>query len=195
VIQQLALATYKSEQPTKVEALLAGWDWILRLSPGESADPETLGIAGAIQKRLFQQLRNLQHLDRAIELYGRGFEVKRDYYNGENYALCLDLRAKEQDGTSPEDALYDRLTARKVRVKIREILVAAFADPATVERPDHKWMLASMANVLYALGNDREAAEYEAKFRNRIPKPADWEIGTFDQGKAYAQDIAAASRS
>lgn len=195
VIQQLALATYKSEKPTKVEALLAGWEWILRVSPAESTDPETLGIAGAIQKRLFQQLKKRGYLDTAIELYGRGFEVKRDYYNGENYALCLDLRAKEQATTSPDDALYDRLTARKARGKIHEILVAAFADPTTVERPDYKWMLATMANVLYAVGNDAEAAGYEAQFRNLKPTPADWEFRTFDQGKTYAQDVAASSRA
>ncbi len=34
MIQQLALATYKSEKPTKVEALLAGWEWIQRLALG-----------------------------------------------------------------------------------------------------------------------------------------------------------------
>ena len=195
VVQQLALSTYKSKEPTEIDALNAGWEWIARLSPAESTDPETLGIAGAIQKRLFQKLDKRENLDRAIDLYGRGFEMKRDYYNGENYALCLDLRARAQDASAPDDALYDRLTARKARARIYDILLAAFADRATPERADYKWMLATMANVLYALGKEAEAAEYETRFRGVEPAPANWEIQTFEDGKKYAQAIAASSRS
>jgi len=134
----------------------------------------------------------LEHLNQAIDLYGRGFELKRDYYNGENYAVCLDLRANVLDGTSPEDALYDRLTARKARTKIHEILTAAFADPATDERTDYMWMLATMANVLFASGKDTEAAEYETKFLAQ--RPPDWAIDSFKGGKDKARAIAAAAR-
>jgi tetratricopeptide (TPR) repeat protein len=190
VIQQLALATYKAGEPDPVRALEAGWQWIERLSPTQSTDPETLGIAGAIQKRLYQRLDKPAHLDSAIDLYGRGFELKRDYYNGENYALCLDLRARAKQGTSAEDALYDRLTARKVRARIVEILLAALADRATQERSDYKWMLATMANVLLALRRTDEAATYEVRFRAIDPPPAGWEIQTFEDGKKYAQSIA-----
>jgi tetratricopeptide (TPR) repeat protein len=190
VVQQLALATYKTAQPDPVTALKAGWSWLERLSPDDSTDPETLGIAGAIQKRLFQQTDQREHLDRAIDLYGRGFEVKRDYYNGENYALCLDLRAGRLDATSPDEALYDRLTARKTRAKIHDLLLGTFADRSTHERPDYKWMLATMANVLSALGRNDEAATYEARFRNLDPAPADWEIKTFEDGQKYARQIA-----
>jgi hypothetical protein len=189
VVQQLALATYKAGQPEPVKALQAAWQWIQRLSPADSTDPETLGIAGAIQKRLFQQLDTREHLDRAIELYGRGFDLKRDYYNGENYALCLDLRAALPDRPA-DDVLYDRLTARKVRARIYDLLLAAFADRATAERADYKWMLATMANVLYALGRTDEGATYESRFRTLDAKPADWEIKTFEDGKKYAQKIA-----
>ena len=195
VIQQLALATYKAgaKGPNAVGALETAWTWIDRLSPEDSTDPETLGIAGAIQKRLWQQRGGREHLDMAIALYGRGFELKRDYYNGENYALCLDLRAKLLDETSPEDALYDRTTARKVRSKIYDLLLVALADRTAFERPDYKWMLATMAGVLYALGKTEEAATYENRFRTLDPPPADWEIRTFDDGKTYARTLAAAS--
>jgi hypothetical protein len=188
VVQQLALATYKAKQPSEVEALELGWAWIARLSPAESTDPETLGIAGAIQKRLFQKLGTKEYLNRAVDLYGRGFEVKRDYYNGENYALCLDLRARENDVTSPADARYDRETARRVRARVHDILLTAFSDPTTVERPDYKWMLATMANVLYSQGKADEGSKYEERLR-ALPL-ADWEIETFEGGKTYAEEIA-----
>lgn len=185
IVQQLAFATYKSKAPDEVTALKAGWDVIVQLGPDDSTDPETLGIAGAMQKRLYAATHDAAPLDRAIELYGRGFQLKRDYYNGENYALCLDLRAERLSATSPEDALYDRLTARKARTQISELLTTAFADPTTKDRSDYKWMLASMANVLYALGKPDEAAAHEARFKAVSPL-ADWERATFEQGKAYA---------
>jgi len=72
-----------------------------------------------------------------------------------------------------------------------DILTAAFKDPATAERTDYRWMLATMANVLYALGKDIEAAEYEAKCRSL--RGAEREIDTFEGGKERAQKITAAA--
>lgn len=194
IIQQLALATYKAKDPSELEALKAAWTVIQRLNPDAATDPETLGIAGAIRKRLWLKTDERPHLDAATELYGRGFEVKRDYYNGENYALCLDLRANVQEPESPEEASYDRLTARKVRNKIKELLTAAFADPETPQRPDYKWMLATMANTRYALGDDVHAVEGDSEKKFRDIQPAGWELATFEEGKKYALELAGAAR-
>ncbi len=189
IVQQLALHTYKAKSQTKderVEKLEAARKVIEQLSPDSSTDPETLGIAGAIRKRLYQETDRLEHLDAAIDLYGRGFEVKRDYYNGENYAFCLDWRAARQADAAEAD--YDRRTARKVRVRIVTSLEPQVADLHTAERADYKWMLATLANTLRALGRDGD--QHEQAFRNL--KPADWEIETFETGKAYAQKLATA---
>jgi len=153
-----------------------------------STDPETLGIAGAIQKRIWEQTRDMSALDKAVELYGRGFEIKRDYYNGENLALCLDLRAREQK--DPDEAAYDRLTARKARVRIVEGLRVSLAAPSAPDRPDYKWMLATMANTLYAMGQTEDAKTFEQSFRTLSKPPAQWEIDTFDGGKKYALELA-----
>jgi hypothetical protein len=169
-----------------MQALQEAWQVISLLSPATSTDPETLGIAGAIQKRLWQQRQDIQCLNDSIDLYGRGFDVKRDYYNGENYALCLDLRAQRQ--ANAEEAQYDIMTAMKVRRRVVEILTAAFAEPSTPERPDYKWMLATMANTAYALGKSAEAAAYEAMFRQQ--QPAKWDAETFEEGKKYATELA-----
>lgn len=191
IVQQLALATYKAKLPSTIAALREAWTTITVLSPETSTDPETLGIAGAIQKRLWlEQKDHPEHLDRAVELYGRGFEVKRDYYNGENYALCLDLRARERAATNPDDAVYDRTTARRVRARIKDSLTEAFKDPAVKERSDYRWMLATLANTLLTLGDAAGAAEAEAKFRGL--ELADWELETFNDGKRYALELAAA---
>jgi tetratricopeptide (TPR) repeat protein len=191
IVQQLALATYKCQLPNPLQALQDAWEVLKELSPMSATDPETLGIAGAIQKRLYEQQGDPAQLELAIELYGRGFEVKRDYYNGENYALCLDWRALKQE--DPVEAQYDRMTACKVRQRIIKSLSQALADRQAVDRSDYKWMLATMANTYLALGDAETASRYELQFRTLLPPPAAWELDTFGKGKAYAQSVATKS--
>lgn len=186
VVQQLALHTYKAMEPDPTAALREAWSIIDVLNPFASTDPETLGIGGAIQKRLWEATRDRTHLDAAIDLYGRGFELKRDYYNGENYAVCLDFRAALQADALERD--YDALTARKVRQRTVDGLRQALQDPSSAERSDYKWMLATMANSLYALGADGD--EFEQRFRALQPAPEGWAIKTFDDGKRKALEIA-----
>lgn len=187
VVQQYALATYKAKQPSVSAALDEAWQILTVLSPETSTDPETLGIAGAIQKRKWESSNDRASLDSSIEFYGRGFEVRRDYYNGENYAICLDLRARvQQDG---DEAAYDRKTAQKVRQRVRESLMQRFADPGTRELEDHIWMLATMANTFYALGDSADGLAYEQLFEGK--SPATWQLETFNDGKTKALSVAA----
>jgi hypothetical protein len=189
IVQQLALYTYKAKSKAppgeRVMALALAWGLIEQLSPTNSADPETLGIAGAIRKRWYQETKQREHLEASLALYRRGFELKGDYYNGENYATSLDMRAALQDVN--EEALYDRKTAQKVRERIVANLELALAEPSAPERSDYKWMLATMANTLRALGKNGD--NYETAFRTQRPVP--WEIETFEQGRAYALSVVA----
>ncbi|MFF0952168.1 TRAFs-binding domain-containing protein [Rhizobium leguminosarum] len=178
--QQYALATYKTKLPTEVEALQRALEIIEHLQPEESNDPETLGITGAIYKRLWFLQENPLHLNRALRFYGRGFEVRRDYYNGENLATCFDLRAKKQ--TDPDEQLFDRMSATKTRITLVEILSAMIADPSFHERSDRKWVFATLANTMFALDRRAEASVYETQFRSL--EPAGWEISTFEAVKA-----------
>ena len=187
VVQQWALATYKSKMPSLREALDGAWRIIQELAPDTSTDPETLGIAGAIQKRLWEATQDPQHLERALELYGRGFEVKQDYYNGENYALCLDMRAAME--ADPDEARYHRKTARKVRLRVVESLKRALGEASAKERPDYEWMVATMANVHFALGDVVTGETWEGIFNGL--KPAHWKIETFQCGKKGALEVAA----
>ena len=180
VVQQLALATYKSKQPTDQAALEQGLKIIDRLNPDGSHDVETLGIAGAIHKRLWGLGQDRSHLDKAIEYYGRGFNLKKDYYNGENYALCLDMRSDIQE--DEDDATYDAMTARRVRKEIAKVLEPEFAAPDFEDRPDKLWMNATMANTLLALKRPDDAQAYEDAFMALAE--ADWERETYRQGKA-----------
>jgi hypothetical protein len=186
VIQQLALATYKAKQPSAPAALDEAWETLAVLAPEMSTDPETLGIAGAIQKRKWETSHDRRCLDSAIDLYGRGFEVRRDYYNGENYAICLDLRAPTHSDAA--ESTYDRTTARKVRLRVRESLEQRFSDTSTRELEDYVWMLATMTNTLYAVGDSDGAQKYEAEFLKQ--GPAKWQIESFNDGKSKALAVA-----
>jgi hypothetical protein len=48
IVQQRALATYKTKQPSELDALITALSLIAELDPERSNDPETLGIAGAL---------------------------------------------------------------------------------------------------------------------------------------------------
>lgn len=179
IIQQYALATYKSKQPSEVEALISGLRILDELDPDHSNDPETLGITGAIRKRLWLTTGDRSQLESALRYYGRGFEVRRDYYNGENLAACYDFRAKVQ--TDPAEAKYDEMSARKVRQSIIEALTEAISLPSFSERSDQRWVFATLASCSFALGESEDGTKYEAAFL--AENPADWEIETYNGAK------------
>lgn len=182
LIQQLALATYKSKSPSEEVALLKGLEIIDPLQPVTSNDPETLGIAGAMHKRLWILRHERGSLESAISYYRRGFEVRRDYYNGENLATCLDYRSEVQ--ADPAECDYDRASARKVRELIVVDLKQAINDKWFKERTDRKWVFATLANCSFALRDRAEGQRYEALFL--AERPAQWEIETYESGKTAA---------
>ncbi|TYQ14069.1 UNVERIFIED_ORG: hypothetical protein JN05_03472 [Zoogloea ramigera] len=184
LVQQLALAVYKSQEPSKIAALVNALKIISELNPSDSNDPETLGIAGAIHKRLWKITSDIAELDLAISFYGRGFEIRRDYYTGENYALCLNYRSELE--TDVAEKIYFEIGARKAREQILEILNEIKSGPDFSERSDKKWIFATLANVLYALGKVDEAKVRESHFyaEKENGNLAQWEIDTYELGKA-----------
>ena len=182
IVQQWALARYKSKSPNEEVALVDGLEIINTLNPDISNDPETLGITGAIHKRLWLLKGERESLDKAITYYGRGFEVRRDYYNGENLATCLDYRSKVQG--EPEERDYDRRTASKVRASIVSNLEEEIKEASFQERMDRKWVFATLANCHYSLGNHAAGKRYEVSFFQE--DPGVWELETYESGKAAA---------
>ena len=118
ILQQLALATYKFQQPDKKTSLINAKNILNALAPQTSSDAETVGIWGAIHKRLWDATQNREDLDESVKAYARGYYIKNDYYNGINYAFMLDVRASCSAG---DEALVDRLLARRVRADVLKI--------------------------------------------------------------------------
>ena len=105
VTQQLAFAIYKAKKPNETIALQKALEVIMTLAPNTSLDLETLGITGAIYKRLYKVNNNFDYLEEAIKMYQRGYTIRNDYYTGENYANCLLFKTKKE-GISAEETIY-----------------------------------------------------------------------------------------
>lgn len=183
ILQQLALATYKFQQPDKKTSLINAKNILNALAPQTSSDAETVGLWGAIHKRLWEEIANPEDLDEAVRAYARGYYIRTDYYNGINYAFVLDVRASRSEG---DEALVDRLLARRVRkdvLKISDRLLQAAAaaaqpgakpDGLTVSPDELFWIGATKVEALFGLGRRDEAetlqTEIVEKERQRLTK-------------------------
>lgn len=187
LIQQYALHTYKSKHPSQLMALVDAAKIIDRLEPDRSNDPETLGIAGAIYKSMWLVVEDDKMLSEAIQFYKRGYDLRGDYYNGENAATLLEARSRMQ--VDSDEALFDKMSAQKIRLSIVDGLFAASEREEFEERSDKKWVFATLANCLLALARNTEAEQFERKFMEQ--SPAKWEVDSYRSGKQSVEDFLA----
>jgi len=125
-------------------------------------DRETLGIAGGICKRKWDELGQLADLKRAAELYERGAkgEMGDDAYAHINTAFVEELLA----------AAGDEPTARRERAaSIRKRIVQELPVSGSW------WNAATRAEAFFGLGRYREAKETLAACAK---KPEPWELQT-----------------
>jgi hypothetical protein len=175
VIQRLALVTYKSKHPSPQAALEEAREMLATLNPETSNDTETLGLWGAVHKRLWEITADTAHLEEAIRAYGRGFYLRNDYYNGINFAYLLNVRAsassrRAEAAGSPEettqlraDAVACFVDAAKVRREVLKICEAVL-HTEKLSDDDKYWVLATMAEAHLGIGDvaDTERALHEA---------------------------------
>lgn len=205
ILQRLVLATYKAKQPDEVTALHEAMKTLGLLDPEDSNDPETVGLAGAISKRLFDQRQGAEHLDHAIRYYSRGYYLRNDWYNGINLAYLLNVRADTPLAPSDQERIADLVWANRIRrevlalcerdlraIREREERLAGRSGEAGAEvkeeqtardREQEFWCLATEAEAYFGLGekDDYEAAHAEAeKVQNAHFPEAAWMMETFE---------------
>ena len=175
-IQQEALCTYKSEKPEKIPALTNALQ--IMASIKEQTDTETLGITGAINKRLWYETKVESYLDEAIEMYKKGWTLHQDYYTGENYALCLEQKSMlEKD---ERHRIHKQVEAEEIRKKIIDIILPTLEE----EEPEEvKWKYATLANCYCALKDTEKEQKYEQLFKDQ--NPDEWEMTTYLQNKHH----------
>jgi hypothetical protein len=184
VIQELALATYKSKQPDAERALEKARGTLEALGPETSSDAETVGLWGAIHKRLWDLRKGTGDLDRAIRAYARGYFIKNDYYNGINFAFLLNVRASVSVG---DEAVADRVFARRVRSEVLA-LCDAVLDNLSTKPDDRFWASASKVEAFVGTGRSAEADALKAALLATQPAPAQWMMDTMNEqlGKLVA---------
>lgn len=159
IIQRLALVTYKSKHPTPQKALEDARDLLKTLNPETSNDTETLGLWGAVHKRLWEETGDRTRLDEAVRGYERGFSLRNDYYNGINLAYLLNVRAAntvDAGVLSRADAIACFVRAEYVRREVLSICEALLGTEK-LSNDDKYWILATMAEAYLGLGDETNA--------------------------------------
>ncbi len=151
ILQKLALSTYKSKQPNHVDSLYEALRILEPLDIDNTTDPETLGIVGAIYKRLWEELREITLLNKSISYYERGFYIKNDYYNGINLAYLYNVRGSI--AKNKNDAVADYIIANRIRQKVVEICESLYRLKNYEDRSDKYWIVATLEEAFFGLGD------------------------------------------
>jgi hypothetical protein len=168
IVQQVALATYKSKEPDAERALRKAGVILEYLKPRASFDPETLGLWAAVHKRLFELTKESAALEEALFALERGFFIKLDYYNGINLAFMLDTKAATSDVKTKAE-LHG--VARYVRRKVKNVCDKALEVPDITD-DDKYWILATLYETCVGLGQEDEALRWKGE-SERVAK-AGW---------------------
>ncbi len=170
VVQQLALVTYKSKLPDETQALEQARAILLELNPLHANNAETLGLWGAVHKRLFVLGKDRSNLDAAIFAYEKGYRLLADYYNGINWAYLLNMRAALSE---PADAIADFILARRTRADVAEICKARLDGLKESEgtRDERYWLLATLCEAMLGVGDEAASADYLAQAANVAASP------------------------
>lgn len=173
-IQQQSLCIYKSQHPTELKALIDASILISTLH-GEN-DTETLGISGAISKKIWKLTADIASLDSATELYKRGWSLYKDYYTGDNYAYCIEQKSILE--TDAKKKIYYQVEAEEVRKQIIEAVLHTLEQDEIEEK---KWKYATLSSSYRALQDIENADKYETLFLQE--NPLKWEVYTFSSSK------------
>jgi hypothetical protein len=173
LVQRLALVTYKSKSPSAQQALEEARELLSTLNPATSNDTETLGLWGAVHKRLWELTNRRAYLDEAVRGYERGFYLRNDHYNGINFAYLLNVRAADSmkrasAAASPAeatqlsaDAVACFVHAGKIRGEVLEICETRL-NTEKLSNDDKYWVLATAAEALLGVGEpDRSSQKLE----------------------------------
>ncbi|MEJ2201493.1 MAG: patatin-like phospholipase family protein [Desulfuromonadaceae bacterium] len=169
--QQRALCTYKDTYRQPEERHKSALEILksIGLYDPETKDKETLGIGGAVYKRMWEHDGNEAHLRAASELYQAGWQRDRENdqgYCGVNAAYLLDLsahlveRTAQTVGGGKDAANALRLQAQQ----LREDMLASIPQPGAEEK-DY-WLFVTLAEIHFGLDQFEQAAGYLARARD-----------------------------
>jgi hypothetical protein len=176
LLQRLALATYKSQKPDAITALKDALALLGQLDLEHTNDPETVTLAGAIEKKYFELGQGDDHLNKAILLFQRGYYLLNNRYNSINLAYMQNCRANSSLCTTKEEQIADMVYASHTRRRVLEVCETELNELAKREErektkpEDNKemqmqrmynneqkfWIYANKAEAHFALGEFEE---------------------------------------
>lgn len=155
--QQLCLATYKSGKPDPKTANENAYKILEPLNPMGSVDTETLGMAGAIHKNLFNITGEKSFLEKSLRFYERGYYVANDYYNGIN-TVFLYWKLASLAATKDETLFY-KMQATQIGKNVVEICLALQKNPDYAKRKDKEWIGNTLTEAYFGLDDTANLAK------------------------------------
>lgn len=177
VAQERVLCTYKDPDLPALSAL----NRALRiLGEGDdlksTTDQETLGLAGAIHKRIWQTTGQKRHLERSLGYYRRGYEldpVAKEGYTSINAAFVLDQLADIEQSDAAPAAEARRHEAKEIRETLTQRLPPL--EQQDQELCSNWWYLVTVAEAFFGLGDYAEAGKWLQRAKE-LPDVPDWEF-------------------
>ncbi|MBI5665787.1 MAG: patatin-like phospholipase family protein [Nitrospirae bacterium] len=173
--QRKAICTYKNEDEHVSVRLPKALAILDKIGLGDKCDPETLGLAGAVYKRLWEYRGRIEDIQSSLAFYLRAWERPEidKGYGGINAAFILDIlasqarKAEKKAGTPPKDSKYYGDEAKKLRIKrmeelpglIKELEEKAKEEAETKGEAFKKdyWLYVTLAEVYMGLKKYEEA--------------------------------------
>ena len=182
LIHRLALATYKSQKPDPVTALGDALKLLDHIDLNHTNDPETVTIAGAIEKKFYELGQGDHHLSNAILFFQRGFFLLNNRYNSINLAYTLNCRANSSLCTTREEQIADMVYAGHTRRRVIYICEKELKD---IQNKETRWAEGQRTGEMM----DKDRAYYnEQKFWITVNKAeAHFGLGDFDEYKRLTQ--------
>jgi predicted acylesterase/phospholipase RssA len=184
VAQKLALSTYKDPDLPADARLERALDVLRRVDDlAATRDQETLGLAGAIYKRMWELFGVERDLETSCAYYLRGHRVgvRTDYgYNGVNAAFVLDLLA---DLEAPDQSLGQQSEtgrhelALQIRREILDVLtpLCDVRGNEELHLRQQWWFLVTLGEAAFGVGEYDTAAGWLLQAA-ALPHRSDWEI-------------------
>jgi hypothetical protein len=197
LIQRLAFSTYKARVPDDITAFNEAIDLLDDLDLQHTNDPETVSLAGAIEKKLYEKGKGVQHLENALLYFQRAYYLLNNRYNGINLAFLLNCKANSSLNESPEERIADLIYANRTRQQVLEICEKDWEQlmkrSNKTDQNDTReiitnneccdndrkfWILVNKAEAYYALA-DFEAYEKAHEEAKAVDHP-DWMMKSFE---------------
>ncbi len=192
VIQRLALCTFQSD-PDSVDALKEALNLLTELNLDHTNDPETVALAGTIEKKLFEKTTGNDrdgHLKSSLLLFERGYFLLNNRYNGINLAYTFNCRADTNLYPKNEDKVADMVFANHVRERVLQLCDQDWSDitkrqangaasttvlnPEDIQKQEDYnneqkfWILANKAEAHFGLGEFDDYREALAQKQCKI---------------------------